>query len=62
MLNEHRGALRVKFKSRSVEEAVDVGELNDPLDDCSTVIIGNPDGFNGVELAYRQHWLDEESN
>lgn len=26
----------------------------------STVIFANPDGFKGVEMTYKNHWLDEE--
>ena len=62
MLNEHRGALCVKFKDSAAGSPIVVGELDEPLEAASTVIIGSPDGFKGVELSFHQHWLNEEEN
>ena len=38
------------------------GDVDEPLEAVSTVVIGTPDGFKGVELSFHHHWLLDEEN
>lgn len=62
MLNEHSGALRVKFKPSIDLPFVDVGGLlsDEVLQNDSTILLANPKEVRDVKLSVRRRWVDLE--
>lgn len=58
MMNEHTGALLVKFKPSAAESDVDVvGSTNENLDNDSTVVLANPDGLKALNYTFANDGL-----
>lgn len=62
MVKKHRGAVKVKLKPNIAADPVAVGEVGYGLEDSSTVIISDLDGFKRVDWSFRQRWIDEEEH